>query len=93
MAEPAFPPRPFTPETLAERWDCSPEHVRTLCKQGRLRSFKIGRGLYRVPPDAVTEYEARAWNSGSTEDGGTPTGKKGQKRDDAPFVPRIVMPL
>jgi len=25
MAEPA---RPYTPETLAERWDCSAQHVR-----------------------------------------------------------------
>ena len=58
MSDPVLPPVPFTPETLAERWDCSPEHVRTLCKQGRLRSFKIGRGMYRIPIDAVAEFES-----------------------------------
>ena len=53
MAEPA---RPFTPETLAERWLCSAETVRQLVHQGRLRAFRVGR-MIRIPLVAVEEYE------------------------------------
>ncbi len=55
MTNDALPPAPYTPESLASRWTCSPEHVRALCRAGRLRSFKVGRGMYRVLPDAVLE--------------------------------------
>ena len=43
-----LPPPPLTPESLAARWACSPAHVRALCRRGRLRHFRIGRGLYRI---------------------------------------------
>lgn len=56
MAEP-LPPPPFTPETLAERWQCSPANVRNLCRSGRLTHFTVGRGMYRIPVDAVEHYE------------------------------------
>jgi len=39
--------RPFTPETLADRWDCSAETVRQLVKAGRLRGFRVGRMFMR----------------------------------------------
>ena len=29
---------PYTPETLAERWQCSAETVRAMCRSGRLPS-------------------------------------------------------
>ncbi|MFD0909918.1 excisionase family DNA-binding protein [Ruegeria arenilitoris] len=48
--------RPYTPESLAKRWDCSAETVRQLCKSGRLSSFRIGR-LFRIPSQAVEEFE------------------------------------
>lgn len=47
---------PFTPETLALRWQCSPQHIRDLVNKNRLPSFRVGR-LYRVPYDAVIEFE------------------------------------
>ena len=47
----------YTPETLAERWHCSPRHVRNLTKRGELRFFKLGGKLLRIPADAVEEYE------------------------------------
>jgi hypothetical protein len=48
---------PFTPEKLAERWACSPDQVRALCRRNKLAHFTVGRGLYRIPPKAVEQYE------------------------------------
>jgi len=48
--------KPFTLDTLAERWECSGSHVRRLCASGKLRHFRIG-SLYRIAVDAVLEYE------------------------------------
>ncbi|WP_431310659.1 helix-turn-helix domain-containing protein [Labrys miyagiensis] len=50
-------PPPFSPEMLAERWGCTPNHVRTLIKTGRLRAFSVGTRIFRVPEDAVEEFE------------------------------------
>ncbi|WP_416376432.1 helix-turn-helix domain-containing protein [Thalassovita sp.] len=50
--------RPFTPETLADTWGCSAETVRNLCRSGTLKHFRLGR-LYRIPANAVEEYECQ----------------------------------
>ncbi|MGP3699228.1 excisionase family DNA-binding protein [Rhodobacter sp. NSM] len=49
-------PRPFTPETLAERWGCSAETIRQLAARGELRHFRVGR-MIRIPAAAVQEIE------------------------------------
>lgn len=49
-------PRPYTPETLAERWECSAATIRNMITRGELRAFKVGRA-FRIPVDAVTEHE------------------------------------
>lgn len=46
----------FTPDTLADRWSCSAQHVRDLINTGRLACFRIGR-MYRIPYDTVIEFE------------------------------------
>jgi excisionase family DNA binding protein len=48
--------RPYSLDSLAERWECTGAHVRRLCTAGKLRHFKIGN-LYRIPVDAVLEFE------------------------------------
>lgn len=48
--------RPFTPETLAERWQCSAETVRQMVRDGRLRGFRVGR-MFRIPADVVDAFE------------------------------------
>lgn len=55
--------RPYTPDSLAERWQCSAETVRQMIKRGELRAFRVGV-MYRVPVDAVEEYECRTLPSG-----------------------------
>jgi len=34
--------RPYTPELLAERWQCSASVVRKMLEAGTLRGFKLG---------------------------------------------------
>lgn len=47
---------PYTPLALAERWSCSSETVRQLCKTGKIKSFRVGK-QFRIPAQAVEEYE------------------------------------
>ena len=68
---------PYTPETLAERWCCSSTQVRKLIRAGnhlgqRLRAFQIGHGVYRIPRDAVGEFESCGLGGIQTA-GGTPS--------------------
>lgn len=46
-----------TPETLAEMWGVSSTTVRSLCRRGKLRHFRLGERLIRIPIEAVAEYE------------------------------------
>jgi excisionase family DNA binding protein len=49
----------YTPEMLAERWQCSANHVRNLLKRGELQYFRLGPRLIRIKLAAVEEYERR----------------------------------
>ena len=55
-----LPPIPFTPETLAERWDVSADQVRKLCRAGTLKHFRLGKSIFRIPAAAVCDYEGSA---------------------------------
>ena len=50
--------KPYTPDTLAERWGCSAQTVRNIISQGDLPAFRVGR-LFRIKPEAVEEYECQ----------------------------------
>lgn len=84
--------RPFTPERLAERWVCTPAHIRNLCKRGDLPHFRIGKE-YRIPHLAVLEVEGcdgKMSGSRSTEESGPLSGETEERPDARPFRPRIV---
>lgn len=49
-------PKPFSPETLAERWGCSAATVRSMCKRGEIAYFRLGK-LYRIPATEVGRFE------------------------------------
>lgn len=51
-------PRPFSPAQLAERWGCSAEKVRIMCKDRVLASFSLGK-LIRIPAAEVDRYECQ----------------------------------
>src|SRR5262245_65158998 len=48
--------RPYTPETLAAEWQCSPRHIRNLVNSGKLGAFRLGGRLLRIPQSAVEAY-------------------------------------
>src|SRR5262245_875472 len=49
-------PRPYTPETLAERWGCSAEKIRLMFHNGELAGFRLGK-LIRIPAIEVERFE------------------------------------
>lgn len=48
---------PYTPESLAKRWGCSPRHIRNLINRGMLPAFSLGAKLVRIPANVVEEFE------------------------------------
>ena len=52
----------YTPVTLAEEWGCSERHIRGLIANGKLRAFRLGSKLIRIPRAAVEEFECRNSN-------------------------------
>lgn len=50
--------RYYTPRTLAQTWDCSPDVVYDLLRTGKLKGFRVGR-RWRVSDEARLEYEQR----------------------------------
>jgi excisionase family DNA binding protein len=56
--------RPFSPETLAERWACSPEKVRRMYHDGELVGFRLGK-LIRIPAAEVERFECQSLTDSS----------------------------
>jgi excisionase family DNA binding protein len=48
--------RPYSPETLAERWGCSSEKILGMYHAGELAGFRLGK-LIRISADEVERYE------------------------------------
>ena len=65
--------KPFSPDTLADRWGCSSATVRAMIRAGDLDAFRIGR-LYRIPWAAVQRVENTA-----LENTGAPSVSSGTK--------------
>lgn len=58
--------RPYSPETLADRWGCSSEKIRQMCRRGELPYFRLGK-LIRIPANEVERVECLTGGSSSTE--------------------------
>ncbi len=48
---------PYTPETLADRWQCHPSTIRKMIGRGELKHFRVGGTLLRIRAGDVEEYE------------------------------------
>lgn len=55
--------RPYTLQSLANRWGCSAESVRLMVKAGRLPHFRVGR-MIRIAARVVEDIET-CENTGS----------------------------
>ena len=65
--------RPFSPQTLADRWGCSPEKIRQMCRRGELSWFPLGK-LIRIPANEVERIECQNTDSsGTAGNGASPT--------------------
>jgi excisionase family DNA binding protein len=49
--------RPFSPETLADRWECSARQIRKMLTAGDLNGFRLGGKLWRIPAAEVERVE------------------------------------
>lgn len=71
-AESASPPpaaldpgaKPFSPETLGERWGCSGQKIRQMFHEGELAGFRLGK-LIRIPAIEVERYECAQMQAAS----------------------------
>jgi hypothetical protein len=50
------PAKPFTPKSLAARWECSEQHIRDLITGGDVRAFRLG-SLLRISAAEVWRIE------------------------------------
>lgn len=55
--------KPFTVQTLADRWGCSVWAVYALIKQGRLPAFRLGGKLLRIRAEDVASWESTGGNT------------------------------
>ncbi|WP_187275340.1 hypothetical protein [Methylobacterium sp. WL6] len=61
----------YTPETLADRWQCSANHIRVLIKRGDLAGSMLGGRLLRISAAVVAAFE--------DSDTGKARGKSGRR--------------
>ncbi len=59
--------RPYSPETLSERWACSAEKIRRMYHDGELAGFRLGK-LIRIPAVEVERVECQIMNLNGTEE-------------------------
>jgi excisionase family DNA binding protein len=59
---------PFTPTTLAVRWQCSERHIRNLIASGELPSFRLGGKLLRIRAEDVEAFECQTGGSPDSGD-------------------------
>jgi excisionase family DNA binding protein len=69
--------RALTPAMVAEMWGCSERTVRNEIAAGRLRHFRVGQKLLRIPREALEEYECRRAVS-ALDMSGVPSGSENQ---------------
>ena len=60
--------RPYSPETLAERWGCSEGLVYKLIRDGRLQCFRPG-SLIRISAGEVERFECQTTASSDCGEG------------------------
>ena len=51
--------KPYSPQTLAERWGCSDQKIRNMIEDRELAGFRLGK-LIRIPASEVERYECQS---------------------------------
>lgn len=81
--------KPYSPETLAERWGCSAEKVRLMFRNGELAGFRLGK-LIRIPAAEVERYECQNTPSPDTEESSPSPSTTGPNRAESRLVRQTV---
>lgn len=71
--------KPYSPQTLADRWGCSPDKIRIMYRAGELAGFTLGK-LIRIPAQEVERYECLSGDSQDTEASGRSHGTTPDER-------------
>lgn len=98
-------PNVFTPSTLAERWECSERHIRSMIDRGELPSFRLGGKLLRIRAADVEDFECQSGASHDCAESAASHGTTRQSQVDGgvidlehqiqkrrPASPRLDMP-
>jgi excisionase family DNA binding protein len=79
--------RPYSPETLADRWGCSSEKIRRMYHDGELAGFRLGK-LIRIPANEVERVECLT--NTACESTEADSASSTQIRSEAEFESRLV---
>lgn len=72
----------FTPATLAQRWQCSEQHIRNMIEKGKLPYFKIGDKLLRIRREHVEALECQNGDLQSSEENSVSLGTTSEESAD-----------
>lgn len=78
--------KPFSPESLADRWGCSAEKVRLMYHGGELAGFRLGK-LIRIPATEVDRYECQTSTASLSTEESSPSPFV---KETADFASRLV---
>ena len=67
--------RPYTPDELADRWQCSAETIRAMYRSGRLPHFYTGR-MIRIAAHTVEGWECGNIGSDDSRGDSLPAGER-----------------
>jgi excisionase family DNA binding protein len=85
--------RPFTVDSLAERWSVTSQTVYAMIRRGELRAFRAGKSPLRIAAGEVQRHEQGCGDLSSTEALGMPLAARAEQPNESRSVPRIVRPL
>ena len=75
----------YSTRSLADRWDCSQQHIRDMIENGDLQCFRLGR-LIRVSKQEVERFE-QTGGSSYTEDNTLPLHQSTARPFVVPYQP------
>lgn len=82
-------PKPFSPETLADRWGCSAEKIRRMYHDGQIAGFRLGK-LIRIPAIEVERVECQNTPSENTEESASSSTMTSEANVFAPRLARMT---
>ena len=80
--------KPYSPQTLAERWGCGESTVRNLIRRNELATFRIGT-LIRISADEVERFECQNIQCNGSEGGMPLSGERTASEGGEPYTPKI----